>query len=69
MEIYVVQPNDTLYSISRKFNISLDKMIRDNELEFTEQLVPGQTIVIVYPEKTYITQKGDSIESISKQFN
>lgn len=69
MEIYVVQPSDTLYSISRKFNISLDKMIRDNELEFTEQLVPGQTIVIVYPEKTYITQKGDSIESISKQFN
>ncbi|PXV95796.1 spore germination protein [Lachnotalea glycerini] len=68
MEIYVVKPNDTLYSISRKFNVPLDKLILDNGLQFMQQLVPGQTIVIVSPAKTYIVQEKDTLNSVSMQF-
>jgi spore germination protein len=69
MEIYVVQPNDTIETIARKFNVSAKKIIRDNELEFPNRLVPGQTIVIVYPAQTYIVPNGDTLESIAKKFN
>lgn len=69
MEIYVVQPNDTIYSIASKFNVSAKKIIRDNELEFPNQLVPGQTVVIVYPSESYLVKEGDTIESIAKDHN
>jgi spore germination protein len=67
MEIYVVQPNDTIYSIADKFQVPANRLIRDNELEFPDNLVIGQTIVIVYPIKTYITKNGDTLESIAQE--
>lgn len=67
MEIYVVQPNDTIYTIASKFNVPARKIISDNELDLPLQLVPGQTIVIVYPKETYITKEGDTIKSIARE--
>lgn len=67
MEIYVVKPNDTIYSIANKFDVSATQLIRDNELEFPNELVPGQTIVIVYPKEFYLVKEGDTIESIAKE--
>lgn len=69
MEIYVVQPNDTIYSIASKFNVPAKKIVRDNELEFPHHLVPGQTIVIVYPKESYLVKEGDTIESVAKDHN
>lgn len=69
MDIYVVQPNDTIYSIATKFGVSVTKLIKDNEIEESLQLVPGQTIVIVYPKQTYIVQDGDTLESIAKAYS
>lgn len=69
MDIYVVQPNDTIYSIASKFNIPARRIIKDNELEFPHQLVLGQTIVIVYPKVSYLAKEGDTIESIAKDHN
>lgn len=65
MDIYVVQLNDTIYSIATKFNVSVTKLIQDNEIENPNQLVPGQTLVIVYPNQTYTVQEGDTLESIA----
>lgn len=69
MEIYVVQPNDTIYSIASKFNVPAKRIVRDNELEFPHQLVPGQTIVIVYPKESYLVKEGDTIERVAKDHN
>jgi spore germination protein YaaH len=69
MEIYVVQPNDTVYSIAAKFDVSSRKIIQDNQLENPNKLVPGQTIVIVYPAQTYTAKVGDTLESIAKENN
>ncbi len=65
MDIYVVQPSDTIYSIAAKFGITVTKLIQDNEIETPYNLVSGQTLVIVYPKQTYTVQQGDTLESIA----
>ncbi len=69
MEIYVVQPGDTIYSIARKYQISAEEIIRDNELTDPENLVVGQTIVILKPEIVYTVMEGDTLYQIADQYD
>ncbi len=69
MDIYVVKPNDTIYSIAAKYDIAPRKIIQDNQLDYPNNLIPGQTIVIVYPQQTYIVKSGDTLESIARENN
>lgn len=72
-EQYTVQRGDTLYSISKKFNISINKIKELNNLE-SNTILPGQILIIkeqtTPPQPTtYKVQKGDTLYSISQQFN
>lgn len=72
-EQYTVQRGDTLYSISQKFNISVNKLKEINNLN-TNTILPGQILIIkenVTPPQptTYKVQKGDTLYSISQKFN
>jgi spore germination protein len=67
MEIYVVQPNDTIEMIARKYNVPTYKLIRDNELQVPVKLATGQNIVIAKPTKTYAVKADDTIESIARK--
>lgn len=69
MEIYVVQPGDTIQSIADHFGVSVQKLIQDNGLEHPNQLVTGQTIVIAYPEITYTVKEGDTLIDIANSYN
>ncbi len=46
MIIHVVKPGENLYSISRLYDTSPEKIISDNELNDPNRLVVGQTLVI-----------------------
>ncbi|WHE07586.1 LysM peptidoglycan-binding domain-containing protein [Thermoanaerobacterium thermosaccharolyticum] len=48
---YVVQPGDTLWSISNRFGISLDEILRANYFADPNMIYPGQTIIIPCPSK------------------
>jgi len=63
--IHVVQPSENIYSIAEMYGVSVLKLIQDNELENFNDLVPGQTIVIVYPKLTYTVQEGDTLLGIA----
>ena len=66
---YIVQKGDTLYSISKKYNISLDELKKINNL-IDNNLYLGQTISLgINNPDTYIVKRGDTLYSISKQFN
>jgi LysM repeat protein len=43
---YVVRPGDTLYSISRRFGVPTDVIIRQNRLQPPYILYAGQTLYI-----------------------
>ena len=73
LEHYTVQKGDTLYSISRRFNIPIDKLIEINDLK-SDILSIGQ--ILYLQEKTtnndydtYTVVKGDSLWGISRKFN
>lgn len=65
MDIYVVQPGDTIYSIADKYGVTAEGLFQDNELTNPSNLVVGQTIVIVYPKQIYTVQEGDTLINIA----
>ena len=70
---YIVQSGDNLYSIARKYNVSLDELMEYNNLK-TNLLSIGQVIKIPGENinnvsNLYIVQSGDSLWSIAKKFD
>ena len=63
---YTVTKGDSLWSISRKFNTTVDKLKSLNNLT-NNILSIGQVLKI--PSNNYVVVKGDSLWSISKKFN
>lgn len=68
MIIHVVQPGDTIYKIANQYNTTPEKIISDNELQSPNDLVVGQTIVILVPEQVHTVQPGDTLESIAQMY-
>ena len=75
-QIYVVKNGDTLYSIGRRYNISVDELKRinnltNNQLSVGQQLylVPLQDDIISDNYVTYVVKRGDSLSSIASNFN
>lgn len=65
MIIHVVQPGETLETIAQLYQVSLERLMIDNEVSNPNQLVIGQTIVVLFPAQTYVVQEGDTLESIA----
>ena len=64
---YLVKKGDNLYSISRKFKISIQELIRKNNIVEPYKIFPNQKIFI---PKNYIhkVKKGDTLYSISRKY-
>lgn len=46
MEIYVVKPGDSIYSIANAYGITVNNLIFDNQLIYPYELVPGQALFV-----------------------
>ncbi|NLM75551.1 MAG: LysM peptidoglycan-binding domain-containing protein [Clostridiaceae bacterium] len=68
MDIHVVRPGDSIYSIARQYGVSWQKIVADNELENPDQLVVGQTIVITEGYRQHVVQPGESLYLIGLQY-
>lgn len=69
MTIYVVRPGDSLWSISRRFGVSMERISNTNRLDEIPRLVIGQALVIPTLESPYLVQPGDSLWLVSNKFN
>ena len=72
--IYVVQRGDSLYSIAKKFNVSIDSLksannLQNNLIRIGQKLViPGFTNTDL-STITYVVQKGDTLYKIASAYN
>lgn len=68
---YAVQKGDTLYSIARKFNTTVDNLKSLNNIT-TDSLAIGQILKIPgeenIKENTYTVKKGDNLYSIARTY-
>ena len=65
MDIHVVQPGDTLYSVAARYGVTMTQLLNDNQLPDPSRLVVGQTLVVQYPAQTYTVREGDTLTSIA----
>lgn len=47
MTIYVVQPGDTLWKIAKRYNTSVDDIVRVNDIENPDLIYPGEKFLIL----------------------
>lgn len=74
---YVIKAGDTLYNISRHFNVSIDEIMNANPLINLYNLTVGETICIPvsmpasqYTDyTTYLVKENDSLGSILRENN
>ena len=76
LETYTVKSGDTLYSITKKFDTTVDKIKSQNSLN-ADALTVGQVlkipsvISVTKPSKTnvYTVEPGDTLYSLAREFN
>lgn len=77
---YVVQPNDTLWDISRSFSVTVDSLCAVNGISRRQPIHPGQRLEIptgriasasVEPSAAavYRVRRGDTLYDIARRFN
>lgn len=67
---YVVKPGDTLWNISKKYNVSVNE-IKDANVLTNNMLSIGQQLIIPSTSeyKTYVVKSGDSLWKIAQEYN
>ncbi len=69
MHIHVVQPAETLWSISNSYGLSPNELARLNKIPNPNNLVPGQTIVIPSRTVVHTVKARESLWTIAKRYN
>ena len=69
MELHIVQPGDTLYALSQRYNVSLDQLLRDNQLKNPAELAVGQALIVQFPQKTLILRPGETLREAARRGN
>ena len=68
---YTIEPGDTLYGIARKFNTTVDILLKFNPLPNPNLIYPGRVLLIAEspPEAIiYTVQPGDTLYSIARRY-
>ena len=47
MTIYVVQKGDTLWSIAKKYNTTIAELLKINDIEDSDRILPGQKLLVL----------------------
>ena len=65
--LYKVKKGDNLFSISRRFNISIQELIKVNKIQEPYKIFPNQSIFIP-KNKMHVVVKGETLYSISRYY-
>lgn len=63
--LHVLQPGETLYGLSRKYNLPLSAILERNKIKDSSKIKAGEKIII---PNTYTIKDGDTLYGISRKF-
>lgn len=68
-DYYTIKSGDTLYQISRKYNINPELLSSLNGLNMNDYIYPGQMIMIPKGGYSYyLTKEGDTLDTVANTF-
>ncbi|HHX12039.1 MAG TPA: LysM peptidoglycan-binding domain-containing protein, partial [Clostridiales bacterium] len=68
MIIHVVQSGESTNEIAKKYGVSEERLILDNEIQNPNNLAIGETLIILIPQVTHIVQEGDTLYGIANLY-
>lgn len=68
MTIHVVSPGETVFSIAQRYGVSPSLLQKQNQIPVGSALVPGQTLVILFPRQTHTVQPGETLSGIAREY-
>ena len=68
-QVYTVQAGDTLFSIARRFGMTVEELMSLNNLTSTSLQIGQQLLVRSSNTQIYTVQAGDTLFSIARRFN
>ena len=80
--VHIIEKGDTLYALSKKYNTSIDSILKKNNLSDPSKIKIGQKIIIPVENSakddkktktnsdtlTHVVQKGDTLYALAKKF-
>ncbi|TMV43412.1 LysM peptidoglycan-binding domain-containing protein [Paenibacillus mesophilus] len=68
MQIEVVNPGDSLWAIAKRYGVSVDDIVRINEIDEPTRLAVGQALVIPTSDTVHRVAPGESLWTISRRY-
>ena len=68
MVIHIVKSGETLLSIAKEYGVSPEILIANNQLPNPNNLVVGQSIVVLFPETTHVVKEGETLYTIAREY-
>lgn len=67
MDIHVVQPGDTLYTLAQQYGVPMSRLLLDNQPPDPSRLAVGQALVVQYPAASVTVQPGGTLAAIARR--
>ena len=68
MEIHIVAPGDTLFSVAARYGVPSELLAAWNGLRAPFPLAVGQSLGVFFPAESYRVREGDTLFSVSQRF-
>lgn len=69
MHIEVIRPGETVWTVSHRYGVPVQDIVRVNGLDRPERLAVGQAIVVPTQDRTHTVAPGETLWSIARKYD